>query len=84
MENREKYYDLIKSNLKGRSVRDFGCTLYEFRTKGENCPKDIDCKECCLKSLEWLCEEYIPTIQEEYNEKGTLDGEELEVTYYNL
>lgn len=84
MENREKYYDLIKRNLKGRSVRDFGCALYEFRTKGDNCPKGIDCKECCLETFEWFYEEYIPAIQEEYNEKGTPDGEELEVTYYNL
>ena len=53
MENREKYYDLFKSNLKVGSVRDLGCALYVIKTKGEdNCPKGIDCKECCLETFE--------------------------------
>ena len=81
MENREKYYDLFKSNLKVGSVRDLGCALYVIKTKGEdNCPKGIDCKESCLETFEWFYEEYIPNLQKEYNEKGTLDGKELETT----
>lgn len=53
MENREKYYNLFKSNLKVGSVRDLGCALYVIKTKGEdNCPKGIDCKECCLETFE--------------------------------
>lgn len=86
MENREKYRDIIKNKLKIGNFRDLACVLYELRTKVNDCPKGTDCVECCLKSYEWLCTEYIgiPTVEENNIAKAALNTEEPEATYYNL
>lgn len=89
MKNIEKYYDVIKRKLQKGSFKNLGCAVYDFRTKGDDCPEGIDCEECCLKNFEWLYKEDkdsedIPTAEEKNIEKTTLDTEELEITYYNL
>ena len=57
MKNIEKYYDVITDNLKSTNVENLGCAVFDIRHRNDDCG-DCDCKECCLKSLEWLNQEY--------------------------
>ena len=86
MKNIEKYHDAIKQKLQTTDVLNLYCTVNEIRTGCDDCPKGTDCVECCLKSYEWLCTEYIgiPTVEENNITKAALDTEEPEATYYNL
>ena len=61
MKNIEKYYDVITDNLKSTNVENLGCAVFDIRHRNDDCG-DCDCKECCLKSLEWLNQEYKCTI----------------------
>ena len=57
MKNIEKYYYAITDNLKTKSGQNLGCSVFDIRYGDDYCG-DTDCLECCLKSLEWLNEEY--------------------------
>lgn len=58
MKNIEKHYDEIKQRLETTDVDNLFCTVNEFRTGCDDCPEGINCRECCLKNLEWLNQEY--------------------------
>ena len=58
MKNIEKYYDAIKHKLQTTDVLNLYCTVNEIRTGCDDCPEWRNCRECCLKNLEWLNQEY--------------------------
>ena len=69
MKNIEKYYDAIKHKLQTTNVENLGCAVFDIRHRNDDCG-DCDCKECCLKSLEWLNQEYkdliLDDVEREY------------------
>lgn len=69
MKNIDKYYDAITENLKSTNVQNLGCAVFDMRTGRDDCG-DCDCGECCLKSLEWLNQEYkdpiLDDVEREY------------------
>lgn len=58
MKNIEKYYDAIKHKLQTTDVMNLYCIVNEIRTGCDDCPEGRNCRECCLKNLEWLNHEY--------------------------
>lgn len=58
MKNIEKYHDAIKQKLQTTDVMNLYCTVNEIRTGCDDCPEGRNCRECCLKNLEWLNQEY--------------------------
>ena len=54
MKNIEKYYDAIKHKLPTTDVLNLYCTVNEIRTGCDDCHEWRNCRECCLKNLEWL------------------------------
>ena len=65
MKNIEKYYDAIKHKLQTTDVLNLYCIVNESRTGCDDCPEGINCRECCLKNLEWLNQEYKEPILDE-------------------
>lgn len=57
MKNIEKYHDAIKQKLQKSNTENLGCAVFDIRTGSSDCG-DCDCKECCIKSFEWLNQEY--------------------------
>ena len=57
MKNIEKYHDAIKQKLQKSNTENLGCAVFDIRTGSGDCG-DCDCKECCIKSFEWLNQEY--------------------------
>lgn len=70
MKNIEKYYDAIKHKLQTTDVPNLYCTVNEIRTGCDDCPEWRNCRECCLKNLEWLNQEYkepiLDDVEREY------------------
>ena len=70
MKNIEKYYDAIKHKLQTTDVLNLYCTVNEIRTGCDDCPEGRNCRECCLKNLEWLNQEYkdliLDDVEREY------------------
>ena len=70
MKNIEKYYDAIKHKLQTTDVLNLYCTVNEIRTGCDDCPEWSNCRECCLKHLEWLNQEYkepiLDDVEREY------------------
>ena len=70
MKNIEKYYDEIKHKLQTTDVLNLYCTVNEIRTGCDDCPEWRNCRECCLKNLEWLNQEYkepiLDDVEREY------------------
>ena len=70
MKNIEKYYDAIKHKLQTTDVLNLYCTVNEIRTGCDDCPEWRNCRECCLKNLEWLNQEYkepiLDDVEREY------------------
>lgn len=70
MKNIEKYYDAIKHKLQTTDVLNLYCTVNEVRTGCDDCPEGRNCRECCLKNLEWLNQEYkdpiLDDVEREY------------------
>ena len=70
MKNIEKYYDEIKHKLQTTDVLNLYCTVNEIRTGCDDCPEGRNCRECCLKNLEWLNQEYkepiLDDVEREY------------------
>ena len=70
MKNIEKYYDAIKHKLQTTDVLNLYCTVNEIRTGCDDCPERRNCRECCLKNLEWLNQEYkdpiLDDVEREY------------------
>lgn len=65
MKNIEKYQDGIRSELEKatsyeRGKMTIGCATKKSREG--NCNDEFDCNTCCLKSFNWLLEEYEPSI----------------------
>ena len=58
MKNIEKYYDAIKHKLQTTDIMNLYCIVNEIRTGCDDCPEGRNCRECCLKNLEWLNSEY--------------------------
>lgn len=69
MKNIEKYYDDIKQKLQTSSVLNPSCSVFKIRTGRDDC-SDCHCKECCIKSFEWLNQEYknpiLDDVEKEY------------------
>lgn len=69
MKNIEKYHDAIKQKLQKSNTENLGCAVFDIRTGSGYCG-DCDCKECCIKSFEWLNQEYkdpiIDDVEREY------------------
>ena len=69
MKNIEKYHDAIKQKLQKSNAENLGCAVFDIRAGSGDCG-DCDCKECCIKSFEWLnqeCEEPIlDDVEREY------------------
>ena len=57
MKNIEKYYEEIKQKLQKTNAENLGCAVFDIRMGSGDCG-DYDCKECCIKSFEWLNQEY--------------------------
>ena len=70
MKNIEKYYDAIKHKLQTTDVLNLYCTVNEIRTGCDDCHEGRNCRECCLKNLEWLNQEYkdliLDDVEREY------------------
>lgn len=70
MKNIEKYYDAIKHKLQTTNVPNLYCTVNEIRKGCDDCPELRNCRECCLKNLEWLNQEYkdpiLDDVEREY------------------
>ena len=70
MKNIEKYYDAIKQKLQTTAALNLYCTVNEIRIGCDDCPKERNCRECCLKNLEWLNQEYkepiLDDVEREY------------------
>ena len=70
MKNIEKHYDEIKQRLETTDVDNLFCTVNEIRTGCDDCPEWRNCRECCLKNLEWLNQEYkepiLDDVEREY------------------
>lgn len=70
MKNIEKYYDAIKHKLQTTDVLNLYCTVNEIRTGCDDCPEGRNCRECCMKNLEWLNQEYkepiLDDVEREY------------------
>ena len=70
MKNIEKYYDAIKHKLQTTDVLNLYCTVNEIRTGCDDCPEWRNCRECYLKNLEWLNQEYkdpiLDDVEREY------------------
>lgn len=69
MKNIEKYYDVIKQRLKATDVLNLYCTVNEIRTGCDDCTEGRGCRECCLKNLEWLNQEYKNPILDDVERK---------------
>lgn len=70
MKNIEKHYDAIKHKLQTTDVMNLYCIVNEIRTGCDDCPKGRNCRECCLKNLEWLNQEFkehiLDDVEKEY------------------
>ena len=70
MKNIEKYYDAIKHKLQTTDVLNLYCTVNKIRTGCDYCHEGRNCRECCLKNLEWLNQEYkdpiLDDVEREY------------------
>lgn len=70
MKNIEKYHDAIKQKLQTTDVLNLYCTVNEIRTGCDDCPEGGNCRECCMKNLEWLNQEYkdliLDDVEREY------------------
>ena len=70
MKNIEKYYDAIKQRLETTDVDNLFCTVNEFRTGCDDCTMLSNCRNCCLKNLEWLNQDYkekiLDDVEREY------------------
>lgn len=69
MKNIEKYHDAIKQKLQKSNAENLGCAVFDIREGSGDCG-DCDCKECCIKSFEWLNQEYkdpiLDDVEREY------------------
>lgn len=68
MKNIEKYYDEIKQKLQTSSVLNTSCSVFKIRTGRDDC-SDCHCKECGIKSFEWLNQEYKNPILDDVERK---------------
>lgn len=70
MKNIEKHYDEIKQRLETTDVDNLFCTVNEFRTGCDDCTMLSNCRNCCLKNLEWLNQDYkekiLDDVEREY------------------
>lgn len=70
MKNIEKYHDAIKQKLQTTDVLNLYCTVNEIRTGCDDCPEWGNCRECCMKNLEWLNQDYkekiLDDVEREY------------------
>ena len=70
MKNIEKYYEEIKQRLETTDVDNLFCTVNEFRTGCDDCTMLSNCRNCCLKNLEWLNQDYkekiLDDVEREY------------------
>ena len=69
MKNIEKYYDAIKHKLQTTDVLNLYCTVNEIITGCDDCPEWRNCRECCLKNLEWLNAGYKDPILDDVERK---------------
>ena len=53
MKNIEKYHKEIKQKLQKTNAENLECAVFDIRTGSTDCG-DCDCKECRIKSFEWL------------------------------
>ena len=69
MKNIEKYHKEIKQKLQKTNAENLECAVFDIRTGSTDCG-DCDCKECRIKSFEWLNKEYknqiIDDVEREY------------------
>ena len=69
MKNIEKYYEEIKQKYQTSYVLNPSCSVFKIRTGIDDC-SGCHCKECCIKSFEWLNQEYkdpiIDDVEREY------------------
>ena len=70
MKNIEKHYDEIKQRLETTDVDNLFCTVNEFKTGCDDCTMLSNCRNCCLKNLEWLNQDYkekiLDDVEREY------------------
>ena len=70
MKNIEKHYDESKQRLETTDVDNLFCTVNEFRTGCDDCTMLSNCRNCCLKNLEWLNQDYkekiLDDVEREY------------------
>ena len=57
MKNIEKYYEEIKHKYQASNILNPSCSVFKIRTGIDDC-SGCHCKECCIKSFEWLNQEY--------------------------
>ena len=69
MKNIEKYYEEIKQKYQTSNVLNPSCSVFEIRTGIDDC-SGCHCKECSIKSFEWLNQEYkdpiLDDVEREY------------------
>ena len=69
MKNIEKYYEEIKHKYQTSNILNPSCSVFKIRTGIDDC-SGCHCKECCIKSFEWLNQEYngeiLDDVEREY------------------
>ena len=69
MKNIEKYYEEIKHKYQTSNILNPSCSVFKIRTGGNDC-SGCHCKECGIKSFEWLNQEYkeqiLDDVEREY------------------
>ena len=69
MKNIEKYYEEIKHKYQTSNILNPSCSVFKIRTGRDDC-SGCHCKECCIKSFEWLNQEYkepiLDDVEKEY------------------
>ena len=68
MKNIERYYDAIKQKLQTTNAGNLCCAVFDIRHENGYCG-DLDCKECRIKSIEWLNQEYKNPILDDLERK---------------
>ena len=69
MKNIEKYYEEIKHKYQTSNILNPSCSVFKIRTGIDDC-SGCHCKECGIKSFEWLNQEYkdpiLDDVEREY------------------
>ena len=68
MKNIEKYYEEIKQKYQTSNILNPSCSVFKIRTGIDDC-NGCHCKECCIKSFEWLNQEYKDPILDDVERK---------------